>query len=64
MEREFNINSIVKIKLTLQGKLALYNIRTYYGSFEVDYSYLLKKIDNDGYIKLKMWEFIKYCFYI
>lgn len=57
MYKEFNMNSLVKIKLTLEGRYFL--SRCQFLGQRVSGSDILTREDIDGYIRLRFWEFIK-----
>ena len=59
MYTKIDINNYVKIKLTIEGEILLSNLKTSFGSNVVDSSYILNRKDSEGYIHLKLWEFIK-----
>jgi len=59
MFKEINLRSIVKIKLTLQGSLLLSKLNYDFLGEKIEYSHLLTRKDSEGYIELRLWEFIK-----
>lgn len=59
MYKKFNLSSIVKIKLTLQGKLLLLKSNYKFLSQTISFSNVLTREDSEGYVTLRLWEFIK-----
>lgn len=57
MYREFKMDSLIKIKLTLEGKYFLSNYE-FLGQ-RIKGSYILTREDDKGYVVLRFWEFIK-----
>lgn len=59
MFKQVNLRSIVKIKLTLQGSLLLSKLNYEFLNQRIDCSNILTRKDSEGYINLRLWEFIK-----
>ena len=57
MYKEFNMDSLVKVKLTLEGKYFL--CRCEFLGQKINGTHIFVTEDEDGYIRLRFWEFIK-----
>jgi hypothetical protein len=58
-DMQFNLNEIVKVKLTDVGKKIFYELDKNFNwkiSEIVDTSIYSNRIDNDGYVDMQMWE--------
>ena len=57
MYKEFNMNSLVKVKLTLEGKYFL--SRCEFLGQKINGTHIFTMEDEQGYIRLRFWEFMK-----